>query len=261
MKRRMAVAMATLMAVAGNPNGAKAEKPDPPQDGSAVETVAKEIAVDMGKESIGVLSDGAKKTGEEMTRDAFRRGHGPAFSDEQARRLADKGAQATRAGEILEKGGKAISHAEWISKTAGRAYEKDYSGAAIEGVNGFSRTVATGAMAKKAGVASGVWIAGKAGAKFGALGGPVGALGGFVIGVGVGYVGGKIWDWTIGSGAQALDQKIGDWEARRKYLGPGPGGGQDPASGATTTPGVGLPHPDGGTDGGGSGTGKLRRFR
>jgi len=176
MKRWMATGTAVFLALAGIMEDARAEKAGAPrkQNESTSETVVKELAVDTGKESIGVIGEGLKRRGGEMTSDAFRSGHGPAFGSEDARRLADEGLRTTRIGEIVDKGGKAISHAEWVSSAAGRAYEEDYAGAAIEGVNGFSRTVATGAAGKAAGQAAGIWIAAKVGAQFGAIGGPVG---------------------------------------------------------------------------------------
>jgi len=264
MKRWMATGTAVFLALAGIMEDARAEKAGAPrkQNESTSETVVKELAVDTGKESIGVIGEGLKRRGGEMTSDAFRSGHGPAFGSEDARRLADEGLRTTRIGEIVDKGGTAISHAEWVSSAAGRAYEEDYAGAAIEGVNGFSRTVATGAAGKAAGQAAGIWIAAKVGAQFGAIGGPVGLVGGFVIGVGVGYLGGKLWDYTIGSGAKALDQKVADWQARRQYLGTGSrGGGQSSGGGGGARVGTGLPHPDGGGGGAPAGSGQLRKFR
>lgn len=134
-----------------------------------------------------------------------------------AQQMANNGVRIFATGKAIEYGSKAAPHVGWVATSAGRAYEGDYSGAAVDGANGLGRTLTVAKIGTAAGTAGGIWVAGKLGAVAGSWAGPLGAGAGFIIGCGAAYVGGKIWDKTVGKGADALDQKIQDWKAEGKY--------------------------------------------
>ncbi len=137
----------------------------------------------------------------------------------RVRNMINNGTNIAVGGKVVEWTGKAAPHVGWVATSAGRASTGDYSGAAIEGVNGAARTITVGKIGTAAGTAGGIWVAGKLGAVAGSWAGPLGAGAGFIIGCGAAYLGGKIWDKTIGKGAHAIDQKVKDWEAERRYAG------------------------------------------
>lgn len=138
---------------------------------------------------------------------------------DRVQNMAKNGTNIALGGKALELTGKAAPHVGWVATSAGRAAEGDYTGAAIEGANGAARTVIIGKLGTAAGTAGGIWVAGKLGAVAGSWAGPLGAGAGFVIGMGAAYVGGKIWDSSIGKGADALDQKIKDCQSHSQYAG------------------------------------------
>ncbi|MCD6532634.1 MAG: hypothetical protein J7L25_00980, partial [Deltaproteobacteria bacterium] len=116
-------------------------------------------------------------------------------------------------------------HVGWIATTAGNFAEGNYKGGTVQAINGCARTLVVGFAAGVAGTSATVaahasifYICGKIGAVGGSWAGPVGIAAGFVIGIGVAYVGGTIWDLTIGKGTNWLDQKFNDWE-KEKLIG------------------------------------------
>ena len=122
-------------------------------------------------------------------------------------------------GKRIAKAAEIAPHVGWLATTAGNFAEGNYKGGLVQAVNGCARTVTLSLAAGAAGTSATVaahagvfYICGKIGAVGGSWAGPVGIAAGFVIGIGVAYVGGKIWDATLGKGANCLDQKFNDWK-------------------------------------------------
>ena len=139
----------------------------------------------------------------------------PNISNAQVNQMAGTGTSVWVGGKAVELGGKAAPHVGWMASAGGRAYEGDYSGAALEATNGAARTTVVGYV----GTGVGIWAGGKIGAMAGSWGGPVGAFCGFVIGVGSAYTMGLIWDNGIGKGKDKFDQWDKDMDAQNQYGG------------------------------------------
>ena len=108
-------------------------------------------------------------------------------------------------GNTAEFIGMYATHVDYLSSSAGRAYEGDYSGAAITAFNGSTRAAALIASAT-------------IGATVGTALGPVGTVAGAIGGIIAAGVAGLVWDETYGSAANILDQKITDSATAEKYL-------------------------------------------
>ena len=130
--------------------------------------------------------------------------------------IVNNGVKVFTYGKAVEYTGKAAPHVGWAATSAGYAAEGQYKGAAIQAVNGCTRTVTVAKIGAAAATAGGIWATGKLGALAGSWAGPLGAGTGFIIGCGAAYIGGKIWDKTIGEGADALTQKAADWDAQNR---------------------------------------------
>lgn len=129
------------------------------------------------------------------------------------------GTNIAAAGTIIKASATAAPHVGWIATSAGTASTGDYSGAAIQAINGGARTVTIAHVGTTVGTAAGVYVGGKLGAVAGSWAGPLGAGAGFIIGCGAAYIGGRIWDAGIGQGAEALDQWDKNVKADNKYGG------------------------------------------
>ena len=139
------------------------------------------------------------------------------FDNSRVQTAIKNGTNIAAAGTIIKASATAAPHVGWIATSAGTASTGDYSGAAIQAVNGATRTATVGYV----GTAVGIWAGGKIGAMAGSWGGPLGAGAGFIIGCGAAWVGGKIWDAGIGKGAEALDQWDKNVKAETQYGGMG----------------------------------------
>lgn len=187
--------------------------------GNKVVQAGNELGLNDGaQQAAGDIGAGVANYGKKLVDDAYNFGN-QGVSDSKVKEMANAGTKVFGYGKAVEYTGKAAPHVGWAATSAGRAAEGDYTGAAIEGVNGATRAVTVAKIGTAAGTAGGIWVAGKLGAMAGSWAGPLGAGAGFVIGCGAAYVGGKIWDHTIGAGAEALDQKVKDWNAERQYAG------------------------------------------
>ncbi|MFZ5807036.1 MAG: hypothetical protein ACOY3I_07515 [Verrucomicrobiota bacterium] len=171
---------------------------------------------DAAQQAAGDAGAAIAKGGQHLVDKAYDFGLNHGVPQDKVNEMANTGSKVFGYGKAIEYTGKGAPHVGWIATSAGRATEGDYSGAVIEGVNGVTRTTAVGAI----GTAAGVWAGGKVGAMAGSWGGPLGAAAGFVIGCGAAWVGGQIWDSTIGAGANALDQRVHDWQSDSEFAGP-----------------------------------------
>ena len=145
------------------------------------------------QQAAGDIGAGIAEGGKTLANQAWDRHLNAGATQANTQRAVDTATRVFGYGKAVEYAGKAAPHVGWVATSAGHASTGDYTGAAIQGVNGCARTVAVAKIGTVAGTAGGIWVAGKIGATAGSLAGPLGTLGGFVIGVGSAYVGGKIW--------------------------------------------------------------------
>jgi len=122
-------------------------------------------------------------------------------------------------GTAINVGATAAPFVGAVSTAAGYAAEGQSAGALIQGVNGVTRSYAVAKAGGAAATAGAIWATGKLGAAAGSWAGPLGAGTGFILGVGAAWLAGKLWDNTIGAGADALTQKVQDINAGMKYAG------------------------------------------
>lgn len=196
------------------------------EDGGDVLDTANDVvgndAVQQGGEIIG---DAIAKGGQSLVNQAYQYGNQGVPYD-KVKQMAQTGTNIYAAGQTLKTASQAGDHVGWVATSAGYAAEGQYKGAAIQAVNGVSRTVTVSAIGGAATTAATTWAAGKLGALAGSWAGPLGAGAGFIIGCGAAYIGGKIWDKTIGQGADALTQKAADYDAQSQYGGTSQTGGK-----------------------------------
>jgi hypothetical protein len=220
MKTMTILALLSMMLSLSAPAIAMSNRSQESSPGSSVVSTANSLGTNDGlQQAAGDLGAGAANIGKGLVNDAYERGLNQGATDANVKQMANTGAKVFGYGKAVEYAGKAAPHVGWVATTAGHVAEKDYTGAAIQGINGCTRTVAVAKIGTVAGTAGGIWVAGKLGAVAGSAAGPLGTLGGFLIGVGAAYVGGKVWDKTIGAGADAVDQKVKDWQAHSQYAG------------------------------------------
>lgn len=202
-------------------------------DGGGILTTANEIANnDAVQQAAGDVGDAIAKGGQSLVNDGWNRALNQGATQSNANKIIKTGTAIFAAGKTLAIAGKAAPHVGWVATTAGYASTGQYKGAAIQAVNGLTRTVTVSKIGAAAGTAGAIWATGKLGALAGSWAGPLGTAAGFVIGCGVAYLGGKIWDKTIGAGADVLTQKAADWDAKSQYGGKRQSGwGRDGARG------------------------------
>ena len=133
--------------------------------------------------------------------------------------MAGTGTSIWVSGTAVKLSGEVAPHVGWMASAGGRAAEGDYRGAAIESANGASRTAAVGYLGTAVGTSVGIWASGEAGALLGAPAGPWGIAAGFIAGCGAAWLGGMVWDETVGAGADHLDQWSADRQAQNQYGG------------------------------------------
>lgn len=180
---------------------------------------------DAVQQMAGDLGEATAKGGQMLANDAWSRHFNQGATQANTNNMLNNATNVYAAGKTVEYAGKAAPHVGWVATSAGRAAEGDYTGAAIEGVNGCGRTVFVSKVGTGVGTAVGVWAGAKLGALAGSWAGPLGAGAGFIVGAGAAYVAGWGWDNTIGAGTDALDQKIADWNAHSQYAGQPQSGG------------------------------------
>ena len=172
---------------------------------------------DAAQQAGGDIGEGLAKAGQALTNDGWNRHLNQGMTEGNLKNITDTGRQMFVGGKALEYGSKAAPHVGGLSTAAGYFAEGQNKGAAIQAVNGVGRGAALSYIGSAAGTAGGAWAAGKLGALAGSWAGPLGTGAGFIIGIGAAYLGGKIWDKTIGAGADALTQKAADWDAQSQY--------------------------------------------
>ncbi len=152
------------------------------------------------------------KTGQHIVNKAVEFGQqNPNLPGSNVDSVVKTGVRVISNGKVIENVAILAPHVAWIASTAGKLDAGDRTGAVITATNGLGRTIAVGWVAGTLGtLATGAVATGAA-----VTAGPI-ALG-FVVGCGVAYGAGKIWDYTIGSGAEVLDQKVHDLKAGLSY--------------------------------------------
>lgn len=185
---------------------------------------------DAVQQGAGDLGEAIAKGGQSLVNQGYEAANNGA-TNANAQKIINTGTNIFAGGKTLEYAGKAAPHVGWVATSAGYAAEGQHKGAAIQAVNGVTRTVTIAKIGAAAASAGGIWATGKLGALAGSWAGPLGAATGFVIGCGAAYVGGKIWDKTLGQGADALTQKAADMDAQSQYGADSQDGGQASSGG------------------------------
>jgi len=182
------------------------------------------IANDIGnndgtQQAVGDLSSAMAKGGQSLVNDGFDRALNQGATQSNANKIIKTGTKIFVAGKSIEYASKVAPHVGWVATSAGYASTGQYKGATVQAVNGVTRTVTVAHIGTAVGTGVGIWVGGKLGAVAGSWAGPLGAGAGFILGAGAAYVGGKIWDNSIGVGADALTQKAADWDSKSQYGG------------------------------------------
>ena len=100
---------------------------------------------DAVQQAAGDLGEGIAKQGGKL----IDQGYGyinNGINNSKTQQIVKTGTNIAAGGKILEWTGKGAPHVGWIATSAGTASTGDYSGAAIQAVNGGTRTVVVGAM-------------------------------------------------------------------------------------------------------------------
>jgi len=174
---------------------------------SSVRTLNNAGNNDAMQEGVSRIGEGISKGGQRLVNQAY--GYGltnPNIPGSKVDAMVKTGVRVFANGKAIEYVAKAAPHVGWMASTAGKLDAGDRTGAAITATNGLARTVAIG----WAGAAAGTAVVGTSVAAA-----PV-ALG-FVVACGAAYTAGKIWDYTIGYGADVLDQKVHNLKAELAY--------------------------------------------
>ncbi len=256
MKMMTFLAMGAMMLSLSAPAMAMGNKPSAPDAGSSgggggsFSSTANDLGNNDGvQQAAGDLGAAIAKGGQALNDQAYQFGNqNPNIPYDKVKSMAQTGTNVYAGGKTLEYAGKAAPHVGWVATSAGYAAEGQYKGATVQAVNGVTRTVTVAKVGSAVATAGGVWATGKLGAVAGSWAGPLGAATGFVLGVGAAYLGGKIWDATVGQGADALTQKAADYDAQSQYGGTGTPGDDQPittggggASWGEGTPGDDMP--------------------
>lgn len=193
-------------------------QPDSSPGSSVVSTANSLGNNDAAQQATGDIGAAVAKGGQALVNQGYEAANQGA-TNANSQGIINNGVKVFTYGKAVEYTGKAAPHVGWVATSAGYAAEGQYKGAAVQAVNGVTRTVTVAKIGAAAATAGGIWVSGKLGALAGSAAGPLGTLGGFIIGCGAAYVGGKIWDNTVGAGADALTQKTADWDAQSQYAG------------------------------------------
>ena len=190
--------MAIMMSLSA-PVLAMGNKQQDSSPGSSVVSTANSLGNNDGvQQGAGDIGAAVAKGGQTLVNQGYEAANNGA-TNANAQKIINNGTNIFAGGKTLEYAGKAAPHVGWVATSAGYASEGQYKGAAVQAVNGVTRTVTVAKIGAAAATAGGIWVAGKLGAVAGSAAGPLGTLGGFIIGCGAAYVGGKIWDSTVGA--------------------------------------------------------------